>query len=137
MNPDPNTCIHLTTDQVQEIHAAAIRLFGGSPGLRDVALLQSATAAPQATFGGQSTFADTIEISAAYLFYLCGNHPFVDGNKRVALGSCLVFLEINGYQPAPDGEDWENLTLAVAAGLLTREEITATLRKLPEPADPG
>jgi prophage maintenance system killer protein len=48
----------------------------------------------------------------------------------VALGSCLVFLEINGYQPAPDSEHWENLTLAVAAGLLTREEVTATLRKL-------
>lgn len=130
MNADPNTCIHLTTDQVLEIHAAAIRLYGGSPGLRDPALLQSATAAPQATFGGQSTFSDTVEIDAGYLYYLCSNHPFVDGNKRVALGSCLVFLELNGYQPAPDSEDWENLTLAVAAGLLNREEITATLRKL-------
>ena len=130
MNSDPNNCIHLTIEQVQEIHAAAIRLFGGSPGLRDSALLQSATAAPQSTFGGQSTFADTVEIAAAYLYYLCSNHPFVDGNKRVALGSCLVFLELNGYQPAPDSEDWENLTLAVAAGLLNREQITGTLRKL-------
>jgi death-on-curing protein len=121
-------------DQVLEIHAAAIRLFGGSPGLRDSALLESATAAPQATFGGQSPFADTVEIAAAYLYYLCSNHPFVDGNKRVALGSCLVFLELNGYQPAPDSEDWENLTLAVAAGLLTRGEVTATLRKLLAPA---
>ena len=65
MNADPNTCIHLTTDQVLEIHAAAIRLYGGSPGLRDPALLQSATAAPQATFGGQSTFSDTVEINAS------------------------------------------------------------------------
>ncbi len=130
MNPDPNTCIHLNTDQVLEIHAAAIRLFGGSDGLRDAALLHSATAAPQATFGGQSTFVDTVEIAAAYLYYLCSNHPFVDGNKRVALGACLVFLELNGYQPAPDSEDWENLTLAVAAGLLSRDDITATLCKL-------
>lgn len=51
-------------------------------------------------------------------------------NKRVARGSCLIFLELNGYQPAPDSEDWEKLTRAVAAGILTREEITATLRKL-------
>lgn len=51
-------------------------------------------------------------------------------NKRVALGSCLIFLELNGYQPAPDSEDWEKLTRAVAAGILTREEITAPLRKL-------
>jgi death on curing protein len=132
MNTDPNKCIHLTTDQVLEIHAAAIRLYGGASGLRDAALLHSATAAPQATFGGQSTFSDPVAIAAAYLYYLCSNHPFVDGNKRVALGACLVFLELNGFQPAPDSDDWENLTLAVDAGLLSREEITATLRKLLE-----
>lgn len=130
MNADPNTCIHLTPEQILEIHSAAIRLFGGSPGLRDSALLQSAAAAPQATFGGKFTFPDTVEVAAAYLFYLCSNHPFVDGNKRVALGACLVFLELNGYTPSADSEDWENLTLAVAAGLLNRDEITATLRKL-------
>jgi len=130
MNADPNTCVHLTMDQVLEIHAAAIRFFGGSPGLRDAALLHSATSAPQATFGGKSPFADTVEIAAAYFYYLCSNHPFIDGNKRVALAACLVFLELNGYKPAPDSEDWENLTLAVASGLLNRDEITATLRKL-------
>jgi death-on-curing protein len=130
MNADPDTCIHLTTAQILEIHAAAIRLFGGSPGLRDIALLESAAAAPQATFGGKSTFSDTVEVVAAYLYYLCGNHPFVDGNKRVALGACLVFLELNGYTPSADSEDWENLTLAVAAGMLSRDDITATLRKL-------
>jgi death-on-curing protein len=130
MITDPYKCIHLTSDQVLEIHSAAIRLFGGSDGLRDEALLLSATSAPQATFRGFSTFADTVEVAAAYLFYLCSNHPFIDGNKRVALGSCLVFLELNGYSPAPDSEDWENLTLAAAACVLGREEITATLRKL-------
>lgn len=132
MIKDPNQCVHLSVGQVKEIHAAAIRLYGGSPGLRDEALLESATAAPKASFGGVSTFSDTVEVAAAYLYYLCSNHPFVDGNKRVALGACLVFLELNGFTPAPDGEDWENLTLAVAAGLLTRQEITATLRKLLE-----
>ena len=55
-----------------------------------------------------------IEVAAAYLFYLCSNHPFLDENKRAALGACLVFLRLNGYTPAPDGDDWENLTLAVA-----------------------
>ena len=132
MNADPNCCIHLTPAQILEIHAAAIRLYGGSPGLRDSALLESAAAAPQATFGGQSTFVDTLEVAAAYLYYLCSNHPFIDGNKRVALGACLIFLELNGYRPVPDSEDWENLTLAVAAGLLDRATITDTLRKLLE-----
>lgn len=132
MNEDANTCRHLNVDHVLAIHKAAIEGFGGSGGLRDMALLQSAVFAPQASFCGASTFADAVEVAAAYLNYLCSNHPFVDGNKRVALGACLVFLKINGYVTAPDSEDWENLTLAVAAGLLSREEITATLRKLLE-----
>lgn len=81
---------------------------------------------------GQPLISGPIEIAAAYLFYLCGNHPFVDGNKRVALATCLVFLSENGLlaDETLDVDEWENLTLAVAAGLLGREEITATLRKL-------
>jgi death-on-curing protein len=130
MITDPNKCLHLSVDQVLEIHAAAISMFGGSEGLREPALLHSAVAAPQASFGGVSTLSDTLEVAAAYLYYLGSNHPFVDGNKQVALGACLVFLQINGYRTAPDSEDWENLTLAVAASLLTREQITETLRKL-------
>ena len=130
MNRDPNTCLHLSVDIVTEIHAEAISRFGGSAGLRDLALLESAVAACQASFGGSSPFEDTVEVAAACLFYLCGNHAFVDGNKRMALGSCLVFLQLNGYTPAPDSEDWENLTLAVAAGVLARDEVTKTLRKL-------
>ena len=81
---------------------------------------------------GTPLISDPIEIAAAYLFYLCSNHPFVDGNKRMALATCLVFLSENGLLPEEtlDVDDWENLTLAVAAGLLSREEVTATLRKL-------
>ena len=132
MSADPNRCAHLTVEIVKEIHATAISMFGGLEGLREPTLLESAVAAPQASFGGKSIFGDTVEIAAAYLYYLCSNHPFVDGNKRVALGSCLVFLELNGFKFADDSEDWENLTLAVAASLLSRQEITDTLRKLVE-----
>jgi len=130
MNPDASHCLHLTVEIVLEIHAEAIAQFGGSDGLRDRALLESAVAAPQASFGGVSPFTDAVDVAAAYLFYLCSNHPFIDGNKRAALGACLVFLQLNGYTLAPDGEDWENLTLAVAAGVLSRDEVTAKLRKL-------
>lgn len=126
----PNSCFFLTTEIVCEVHAAAIDGFGGSAGLRDRALLESAVAAPQATFGGESVYADLIEIAAAYLFFLCRNHPFVDGNKRVALGSCLLFLRLNGLQPAPDGPDWEQLTLDVAASKLDRDQTTSRLRRL-------
>jgi death-on-curing protein len=115
---------------VLEIHSAAILQFGGSSGVRDRALLESAVAAPQASRGGKSAYADVDEIAAAYLFFLCRNHPFVDGNMRAALGACLVFLRLNGWTPKPDGPEWEELVLAVAAGQLDREETAGELRKL-------
>jgi death on curing protein len=124
----PNDCIHLTMDIVREIHAKAIARFGGAPELRDMALLESAVAAPQAGVGGQSVFVDVVEIAAAYLFYLCRNHPFVDGNKRTALAACLVFLRLNGIAPSPDGPAWERLTMAVASSAVNREETTTQLR---------
>jgi death-on-curing protein len=114
----------------REIHAEAIAQFGGSDGIRELALLESAVGAPQASFGGRSPFSDLAEVAAAYLYYLCKNHPFVDGNKRAALGACLVFLRLNGLEPAPDGQEWEELTLDVAAGRMDREETTKRLRKL-------
>ena len=83
-------CFHLNVEIVREIHSEAVTGFGGSDGVREMALLESAVAAPQATFGGQSPYADVIEIAAAYLYYLCRTHPFIDGNKRTALGACLV-----------------------------------------------
>ncbi len=122
--------IHLTRSHLLDIHAAVIAAHGGSLGLRDEALLESAIAAPQATYGGDSVFADAEEIAAAYLFYLCRNHPFVDGNKRVALASCLVFARLNGMSPAPDGPQWEALVLDVAASRIDRDATTARLRKL-------
>jgi len=123
-------CFHLTKEIVCEIHELAISRFGGSPGLRDTALLESAVSAPQASFGGTSPYADLVEVAAAYLYFLCKNHPFVDGNKRVALGACLVFLRLNGLEPSPDGEQWEELTMGVASSALERDEVTLRLRKL-------
>ena len=130
MNITPEDCFQLTVDIVREIHAEAIRQFGGAEGVRETALLESAVAAPQATFGGQSPYTDLVEVAAAYLYYLCRNHPFVDGNKRAALGACLVFLRLNGLKPKSDGPAWEELTLAVAAGVLDRDEATQRLRGL-------
>jgi len=115
---------------VREIHSQAIADFGGSGGIRDLSLLESAVAAPQACFGGKSPYADLSEIAAAYLFYICRNHPFVDGNKRTALGACIVFLRLNAIEPKSDGPRWEELTLAVAAGGIDRAETTIRLRKL-------
>lgn len=113
----------------------AITAHGGAPGLRDAALLESAVAAPQASFGGEPLMKDGVEVAAAYLFYLCRNHPFVDGNKRTALAACLVFLESNrllrdAESPGRDIDGWEALVLDVAASRLDREQTTARLRRL-------
>jgi len=130
MRAGPDDCIHLTVQIVQEIHATMLKEYGDKAGVRDEGLLASAVAAPQATFGGKSPFTDLVEVAAAYLFYLCRNHPFNDGNKRAAIASAIVFLRLNGIEPAADSEAWEKLMLDVAASKLDREQTTARLRKL-------
>jgi death-on-curing protein len=130
MKTSIENCLHLNVAIVNEIHEEAIAQFGGINGIRDQALLESAISATQASSAGVSPFTDVIDVAGAYLFYLCSNHPYLDGNKRVGLGACLVFLQLNGFTPAPDSDDWENLTLAVAAGALAREEVTERLRAL-------
>ncbi len=121
---------HLTVEVVLEVHAEVIERFGGSKGIRELALLESAVAAPKAGFGGVPVYTDHVEVAAAYLFFLCRNHPFVDGNKRVALGSCILFLRLNGFEPQSDGQAWEEITLEVAASRLDREQVTERLRTL-------
>jgi death-on-curing protein len=81
-------------------------------------------------FGGKSPYADIIEVAAAYLFYLCGNRPFVDGNKRTGMAAAIVFLRLNGVETAPDSNHWETLMVDVAASRIDREMTTARLRKL-------
>jgi death on curing protein len=126
---------YLTVSAVQAIHREVLKAHGGSPGIRDLALLESAVAAPQATMMGQQLISEPIEIAAAYLFYICGNHPFVDGNKRTALAACLTFLAENSLLSREKLalEDWETLVLDVAAGRIDRATTTARLRKLISP----
>ena len=130
MNATPDDCVHLSVDIVREIHAEAIKQFGGLNGVRDQNLLASAVLTPQSSFGGTSPFADIVEIAAAYLFYICKNHPFLDGNKRTAMMSAIVFLRLNGIEPLPDSAEWERLMLDVAASEIDRDETTRRLRKL-------
>ena len=130
MRASANNCFHLTAEIVRVIQAEAIGRFGGLDGVRELALLESAVAAPQASVGGQSPFKGLAEVAAAYLFYLSRNHPFIDGNKRTALGACIVFLRLNGVEPKADGPEWEELVLAVAASAIDRVEATRRLRRL-------
>ncbi len=130
MSSTPDVCIHLTIADIRKIHDAVIEAHGGLAGVRDEGLLESAIAAPQATAYGASPFADLIEVAAAYLFYLCRNHPFHDGNKRAAMVAGIVFMRLNGLKPAPDSDLWERLTLDVAASQLDRIQTTERLRAL-------
>jgi death on curing protein len=127
-----NPLRHPTAEGVLAIHAEVLAAHGGSEGLRDFSLLESAVNAPQASMMGAPVFADPLEIAAAYLFYLCRNHPFIDGNKRTALATCLVFLSENDLLPSEELEvdEWEALVLAVASSELDREETTERLKKL-------
>ena len=126
---------HPNLSAVLAIHKEVLGAHGGSDGLRDKGLLESAIAAPQATMFGEPVFSNGIEIAAAYLFYLCQNHPFVDGNKRTALATCLVFLSQNGLLSSVklDTDAWEALTLDVAASRLDRDQTTERLRQLVSP----
>jgi len=126
---------HLTVEAVKAIHHEVLAAHGGAAGIRDETLLESAVAAPQASMMGQPLISDPIEIAAAYLFYICKNHAFVDGNKRTALAACLVFLEENGF--LADRKlainEWEQFVLDVAASQLDRAATTRRLRKVLKP----
>ena len=124
--------LHPTVEAVKAIHREVLQAHGGSAGVRDEGLLDSAVAAPQATMMGKPMFREPVEVAAAYLFYLCRNHPFIDGNKRTALATCLVFLSENGLlsQEKLDADIWEQLVLDVAASRIDREETTKRLAKV-------
>ena len=126
------TLKYLTVEAVKAIHREVLAAHGGAAGIRDETLLESAVAAPQATMMSQPLISDPIEIAAAYLFYICRNHPFVDGNKRTALAACLVFLEANQLSAIAKlpVEEWEKLILDVAASKIDRATTTQRLGKL-------
>lgn len=103
----------LTVEEALAQHAIAIRQYGGGEGLRDAAALESAIAMPQQAFGGEQAHAFPFEMAAAYAFHIAKNHPFVDGNKRVALLCCVVFLRLNGWNLTSQGTDAADAILAL------------------------
>lgn len=122
----------LTTEDVLALHEEAIEAFGGAHGIRDQGLLESAVAAPQATFGGDCLHEDLFAMAAAYAFHLCKNHPFLDGNKRTAFYATVLFLDRNGIGGlgAASGDSFADTLIAVAAGRCPKEELPAILRAL-------
>ncbi|TGM65851.1 type II toxin-antitoxin system death-on-curing family toxin [Leptospira meyeri] len=122
--------IFLTIEDVFLIHKNQIELYGGLDGIRELGLIESAINQPMATFDGVSLHPALFEKAAAYLYYLCKNHPFIDGNKRVALASSLVFLDMNGYDILDPNEILYDHVIGVAEGTYKIEEIKKTLESL-------
>jgi death on curing protein len=123
--------VFLTLAEVIEVHVDQIRRYGGQAGLRDLGLLQSALAQPQASFAGQWLHNDLYAMAGAYAYHLCQNHPFIDGNKRIALASALVFLELNGISLLDPRGRLKNAMFRIASGKMKKEEFERLLRKLP------
>lgn len=134
MTSDP---VFLSTGNVVDIHRRMIRDFGGAPQVREQGLLESAVMLPSARFGGEFLHAGLPAMAAAYLFHICRNHPFVDGNKRTALASAEIFLLLNGYTLAADDAELETLTMGVASGSISKEEVVTFFSRHAQPGGEG
>lgn len=113
----------LTIDVLLALHADLIARYGGDPGVRDRGLLESAAAQPMAMFGGLFLHEDMAAKAGAYLFHLAMNHPFVDGNKRVAVSAAIVFLDLNDQDLLATPDELEQFTLAVARSERTKKQV--------------
>ncbi len=114
----------ISIDEVLELHEDQISSFGGTSGVRDEGLLESALAQPQATFGGQLLHPTISEQAAAYLYHLAMNHPFIDGNKRTAFAVADTFLRLNGWTLNLTDDRAYDLVMQVARGTMTKEELS-------------
>ena len=119
----------LSVDYLMLLHADLIEHYGGDAGVRDRGLLESAASQPQAMFGGEYLHRDLAELAAAYLYHLCQNHPFIDGNKRTGAVAARVFRLMNGQRFDPDQDEYAELVLAVASGKLDKSGATDFFRR--------
>ena len=115
---------------VVRIHVDQIERYGGQAGVRDLGLLQSALAMPQASFDQEWLHRDLYEMAAAYAFHLSQNHPFMDGNKRTALACALVFLEFNGISLIDPESRLYQAMIDVAARDMDKLSLSGVLRSL-------
>jgi len=119
----------LNFEKVLQLNELAIRKYGGSAGVRDVASLESALSQPMATFGDQYLHEDAIHMAAAYYYHISESQSFHDGNKRTGFLSMYAFLKQNGYDLIiPDDYLWPIL-MDVATGQLSKEEFTIQIRE--------
>jgi death on curing protein len=120
--------VFLTLDEVIEIHRDQLARYGGTEGVRDFGMLQSAIAMPAAGVHGQFLHTDLFEMAAAYLFHIVQNHPFVDGNKRVGAVAAYVFLALNKMRLTARQSSYADLVFSVVRGETPKSEVAAFFR---------
>jgi death-on-curing protein len=123
-------CRFITLAESLIIYENQIREYGGQFGIRDIYLLISALSVVQSTYEGEYLHKDIFEMAGAYAFHICQNHPFIDGNKRTALATALVFLDINGIEVIDEKSELYKLMMEAAKGNSSKSSIARTLKKI-------
>ena len=120
--------IFLTFEQVLAIHDNQIELYGGSHGIRDLALFESALMRPQTTFGGNDLYPSLFDKATVLMHSIIMNHPFIDGNKRTGTVSALIFLEINKFKIIASQNELVKITIDLETKKINNEKISSWLR---------
>ena len=109
-------------------HSQLIQIYGGSYGIRDEGMLDSALEQPQATYGGRYLHDTFMGMAAAYGYHLCNNHPFIDGNKRIALVAMDAYLRRNGFEIIAAEKETYKTMIRLSTGELTKDELAKWLK---------
>lgn len=121
--------LFIPDELVLAIHADLLQRYGGRPGIRDRGLLESALAQARMTAGGKTLHKTVFEKAAAYGFHVCRNHPFIDGNKRVAFVLMDVFLQKNGWEIMSSEEEAYSMMMSLASGKLSKPALASWLKE--------
>lgn len=122
----------LNVEDVLLIHDEQIEIYGGIQGIRDKGLLESAVMMAQASFGGEYLHNALFEMSAAYAFHIAENQPFLDGNKRTALVSALVFLDLNGFEILDEDMKLYDAMISIANKEMDKYDLAELMKNLSE-----
>lgn len=120
---------YLGLSEVIELHRRLLEQTGGAAGIRDLGALESALAQPKMALAGRDLYSTLAEKAAALCFSLVGNHPFVDGNKRVGHAAMETFLVLNGAEIDANLDEQERVMLELAAGRIDRGQLADWLRQ--------
>lgn len=115
-------------DDVISINKQYVILFGGTHGIRDVALLDAAIKRPQTSFGGSFLYKDIYTMAAVYAHGIIKNHPFIDGNKRTGMAAALIFLDSNEYEVLLSNDDVYDIGIALATSEISYEVFAEILK---------